>query len=167
MGAGTVDMSQLDSFKCPITFEIMTDPVICVGDGHTYEKSAITKWLEKNETSPLTGETLASTQLIPNHSIRKAIEEYSKSASVQVSSVPTAQVVEVDAVIASSSPVPTSSGPPFPEPGNPSSSTSPVPTPVVPEETNALPYNEPGMPNTASYAMRGQQPKPKKKYSFF
>ena len=49
----------------------MTDPVICVGDGHTYEKSAITKWLEKNETSPLTGETLASTQLIPNHSIRK------------------------------------------------------------------------------------------------
>eukprot|EP00567_Pseudictyota_dubia_P017663 CAMPEP_0197460846 /NCGR_PEP_ID=MMETSP1175-20131217/54991_1 /TAXON_ID=1003142 /ORGANISM="Triceratium dubium, Strain CCMP147" /LENGTH=172 /DNA_ID=CAMNT_0042996017 /DNA_START=34 /DNA_END=548 /DNA_ORIENTATION=+ len=34
----------LDAFLCPITREIMTDPVICA-DGHTYERHAIDMWL--------------------------------------------------------------------------------------------------------------------------
>ena len=32
-------------FVCPITQEIMRDPVI-LSDGHTYEKTAIEKWFE-------------------------------------------------------------------------------------------------------------------------
>lgn len=32
-----------DEFLCPITFELMIDPVIA-SDGHTYERSAIEKW---------------------------------------------------------------------------------------------------------------------------
>ena len=42
---------------CPITQEAMIDPVITV-DGFTYEREAIAQWLEKNGTSPLTGEPL-------------------------------------------------------------------------------------------------------------
>ena len=36
-------------------------------DGFTYERSAISAWLEKHDTSPLTTETLSSRKLRPNH----------------------------------------------------------------------------------------------------
>ena len=41
------------AFVCPITNEIFIDPVIAE-DGHTYERKAITDWLQKNSISPLT-----------------------------------------------------------------------------------------------------------------
>ena len=44
-------------FKCPISFEIMKDPVIA-SDGQSYEKSQILKWLKNNDTSPMTGKKL-------------------------------------------------------------------------------------------------------------
>lgn len=40
---------------CPILKCIFNDPVIA-GDGHTYEREAIQKWLEENGTSPITRE---------------------------------------------------------------------------------------------------------------
>lgn len=54
---------------CPITLELMRDPVIAA-DGHTYEREAITAWLEARATSPKTGEDLADSRLIPNHVLR-------------------------------------------------------------------------------------------------
>ena len=55
----------LHDYLCPITAEIMTDPVF-TSDGFTYERTAITKWLSTNDTSPSTGATLESKKLIPN-----------------------------------------------------------------------------------------------------
>ena len=52
----------------------MTDPVTTV-DGQTYERSAIARWLARKNTSPLTGVVLESKTVIPNHSLRKLIEE--------------------------------------------------------------------------------------------
>ena len=49
-------------FFCPITSEIMEDPVV-TADGHTYERKAITAWLAKSNTSPMTGVTLETTSL--------------------------------------------------------------------------------------------------------
>jgi hypothetical protein len=43
----------------------MVDPVSTM-DGHTYERQAITDWLENNDTSPSTGEILKDKSLIPN-----------------------------------------------------------------------------------------------------
>ena len=40
---------------CPISQEIMTDPVICF-DGTTYQREHIQIWLSDNNTSPLTGD---------------------------------------------------------------------------------------------------------------
>ena len=52
---------------CPITVEIMTDPVIA-DDGHTYEKSAITAWLAtRSNRSPMTNAALSSNRLVQNH----------------------------------------------------------------------------------------------------
>ena len=63
-----------DSFTCPIGYNIMIDPVICL-DGHTYDRSNIQRWFLENRTSPLTGLQLLSTQLIPNIVLRNIIHE--------------------------------------------------------------------------------------------
>jgi len=63
----------MDAFLCPITREIMEDPVICC-DGHTYERNAIETWLRSNSRSPKTNQALNSRELIPNHTLRIAIE---------------------------------------------------------------------------------------------
>ena len=62
------------AFSC----EIMEDPVIA-SDGITYNRSEIEEWFKKHDTSPKTGEILKSKGLIPNISIRNAIEEWKKS----------------------------------------------------------------------------------------
>ena len=47
-------------FICPITQEIMRDPVIAL-DGHSYERDAITQWFARGRIkSPLTGAQLGS-----------------------------------------------------------------------------------------------------------
>ena len=46
-----------DAMTCPITQEIMEDPVECA-DGTTYERKAIQAWLKNHDTSPLTNERL-------------------------------------------------------------------------------------------------------------
>uniref|UniRef100_A0A7S2DZP0 U-box domain-containing protein n=1 Tax=Helicotheca tamesis TaxID=374047 RepID=A0A7S2DZP0_9STRA len=68
----------MDVFLCPITRELMEDPVICA-DGHTYERYAIEMWLRTNSRSPKTNQPLSSTQLIPNHALRNTIEAMTES----------------------------------------------------------------------------------------
>ena len=58
---------------CPISLELMEDPVMCA-DGHSYERAAITKWLKKNQKSPMTGKKLTNKKLTPNITLRKMIE---------------------------------------------------------------------------------------------
>lgn len=64
-----------DTFYCPITYEIMTDPVIGI-DGHTYEKKAIESWLSKSNKSPLTKQHMTVRDLVPNIALRNTIETY-------------------------------------------------------------------------------------------
>lgn len=65
-----------DGFMCPITHEIMKIPVILVETGHTFEKSALEKWLEKNNTCPMTGKELVSKNFVIVYSLKKAIEHW-------------------------------------------------------------------------------------------
>lgn len=46
-----------DEFVCPITCEIMMEPVVA-SDGHSYENAAISKWMSVKDQSPRTGEPL-------------------------------------------------------------------------------------------------------------
>ena len=58
-------------FVCPITQELMRDPVIAL-DGHSYERDAITQWFGQGRIkSPLTNAPLGSRHLTPNHTLRK------------------------------------------------------------------------------------------------
>ena len=55
----------------------MHDPVVA-GDGFTYERSAIAKWLEEHNTSPLTNERLQTDRLVPNKTLKIAIKDFPK-----------------------------------------------------------------------------------------
>ena len=63
-----------ETFLCPITQEIMLDPVIAA-DGYTYERRAIESWLKGKMTSPMTNQQLSHKQLIPNNVLRSRILE--------------------------------------------------------------------------------------------
>ncbi|XP_043263892.1 WD repeat, SAM and U-box domain-containing protein 1-like [Colletes gigas] len=60
-------------FLCPITHEIMKEPVLC-SDGFTYERAAINEWfLCGKYTSPMTNKSLQDTSLSPNIVLRNTI----------------------------------------------------------------------------------------------
>ena len=65
------------SLLCPITQELMIDPVIAA-DGFTYERSAIERWLNMgpNRRSPTTNAALTSRTLTPNRSLSSMISAY-------------------------------------------------------------------------------------------
>ena len=65
-------------FICPITTEVMSDPVMAA-DGHSYERSAIERWLATKSTSPMTGEALVHSFLAPNHTLRRQIREWEEA----------------------------------------------------------------------------------------
>ena len=66
-----------DDYICPITADIMTDPVSTM-DGFTYERTAISEWLQTNDTSPVTGAELESKALVPNLSLRSMIRSFAQ-----------------------------------------------------------------------------------------
>jgi CBS domain-containing protein len=72
-GAVKLDAEDLQHFQCPLTLEVMRNPVVTV-DGHSFEESAIKLWLQKHDTSPMTNKVLESKILIPNISLKAAIE---------------------------------------------------------------------------------------------
>lgn len=61
-----------DEFKCPITLDVMKDPVLCE-DGFTYERSAILSI--KNSLSPMTRQPININNLIPNRSLKNIIDK--------------------------------------------------------------------------------------------
>ena len=75
--------------RCPITHEVFRDPVVA-SDGHTYEREAIESWIfidnigssaccrRRRRLSPMTGLPLETYVLLPNHALKKAIEERSQ-----------------------------------------------------------------------------------------
>eukprot|EP00282_Hemiselmis_andersenii_P030227 CAMPEP_0169451766 /NCGR_PEP_ID=MMETSP1042-20121227/13873_1 /TAXON_ID=464988 /ORGANISM="Hemiselmis andersenii, Strain CCMP1180" /LENGTH=117 /DNA_ID=CAMNT_0009563701 /DNA_START=112 /DNA_END=461 /DNA_ORIENTATION=+ len=73
-------------YLCPITGEVMVDPVVC-DDGHTYEKAAIQNWFNQDQfadtdpISPNTGAPLLSRRLVRNHALRKIIDEWREKAA--------------------------------------------------------------------------------------
>ncbi|KAL2088051.1 hypothetical protein ACEWY4_016879 [Coilia grayii] len=68
-----------DEYLCPITHELMRDPVIAA-DGYSYECEAIQSWIRtKNRSSPMTNLPLQTTLLTPNHTLKMAISRWKTS----------------------------------------------------------------------------------------
>lgn len=70
-----------DAFVCPLTKQIMRDPVT-LENGQTFEREAIEKWFKECKESgrkpvcPLTLKELRSTELNPSIALRNTIEEW-------------------------------------------------------------------------------------------
>lgn len=69
-----------DAFCCPITLELMSDPVY-TADGHTYDRGSITEWLKSNTISPMTGLDLPHKTLFPNIALLAVIAQYNASST--------------------------------------------------------------------------------------
>lgn len=73
-----------DDFRCPISLELMKDPVI-VSTGQTYERSCIQKWLDAgHKTCPKSQQTLANTSLTPNYVLKSLITLWCESNGVEL-----------------------------------------------------------------------------------
>ena len=59
---------------CPISLELMTDPVVVVESGQCYERVAIEEWFRTHDTDPVSNMRLASKKITSNHALRHAIE---------------------------------------------------------------------------------------------
>ncbi|XP_031446703.1 WD repeat, SAM and U-box domain-containing protein 1 isoform X2 [Phasianus colchicus] len=72
----SVSVAVPDEFLCPITRELMKDPVIAA-DGYSYEKEAIENWISnKRRSSPMTNLPLPSLVLTPNRTLKMAISRW-------------------------------------------------------------------------------------------
>uniref|UniRef100_A0A1J3CJ85 RING-type E3 ubiquitin transferase n=1 Tax=Noccaea caerulescens TaxID=107243 RepID=A0A1J3CJ85_NOCCA len=72
-----------DDFRCPISLEMMRDPVI-VSTGQTYERTCIEKWLEAgHSTCPKTQQALTSTTLTPNYVLRSLIAQWCEANDIE------------------------------------------------------------------------------------
>ena len=75
-----------DSFLCPLTADVLRDPVICL-DGYSYERSAIEAYFRSGRMrSPVTGKELPATTMVSNESLKAAIRAWQAS----LEDVPTA-----------------------------------------------------------------------------
>ncbi|KAK4750835.1 hypothetical protein SAY87_004317 [Trapa incisa] len=80
-------------FLCPVSLELMRDPVT-LSSGITYDRQSIEKWLKGgNLTCPVTNQTLKSSDQIPNHALRRMIQDWSvENRRFGIERVPTPRV---------------------------------------------------------------------------
>lgn len=63
-----------ESYYCPITFNLIHDPVIDA-DGHTFERAAVVHWIvSKGGTSPITRKSVTVEDLYPNNALKELME---------------------------------------------------------------------------------------------
>ena len=80
------DDSMPNEFKCPITSMPMVNPVVVAGDGFTYEKKAIARWLMTKQKSPVTGKPIVDARLVSNITLRNMIRDYASTKAAGVGS---------------------------------------------------------------------------------
>lgn len=63
-------------FSCPISLDLMRDPVV-VSTGQTYDRPSIIQWIEEgHSTCPNSGQALADNRLVPNRALRSLISQW-------------------------------------------------------------------------------------------
>ncbi|CAA0814550.1 U-box domain-containing protein 21 [Striga hermonthica] len=80
-------------FRCPISLDLMKDPV-SLSTGITYDRDSIERWLDSGHARcPVTNQPLRTLDQIPNHALRKMIQEWCvDNRSLGVERVPTPRV---------------------------------------------------------------------------
>jgi hypothetical protein len=74
--------AEYESFFCPISQEIMLDPVI-TPQGISYDRRSILDWLKKSHKCPITKTTLCEKELITNYALKNTINDYLRKVNQQ------------------------------------------------------------------------------------
>ncbi|KAJ7277586.1 hypothetical protein O6H91_10G018700 [Diphasiastrum complanatum] len=84
-GTGPNSPNIPDDFRCPISLELMEDPVI-VATGQTYDRACIQKWLDAgHKTCPKTQQVLPHLVLTPNYVLRSLIGQWCETRGIEIS----------------------------------------------------------------------------------
>ncbi|CAK9317955.1 unnamed protein product [Citrullus colocynthis] len=80
-------------YMCPISLDLMKDPVI-LSTGITYDRESIEKWIEGgNFSCPVTKQDLMNFDLIPNHALRRLIQDWCvANRSYGIERIPTPRI---------------------------------------------------------------------------
>ncbi|XP_004308949.1 PREDICTED: U-box domain-containing protein 13-like [Fragaria vesca subsp. vesca] len=71
-----------DEFRCPISLDLMRDPVI-VASGHTYDRNSIAQWINSgHQTCPKSGQKLIHMALIPNYALKSLLHQWCEENNV-------------------------------------------------------------------------------------
>ncbi|KAJ0245752.1 U-box domain-containing protein 3 [Hirschfeldia incana] len=71
-------------FRCPLSTELMLDPVI-VASGQTYDRTSIKKWLGNGlDVCPRTRQVLTHHELIPNYTVKAMIASWLEENSINL-----------------------------------------------------------------------------------
>jgi hypothetical protein len=85
----TSDLEIPDEFICPLTLELMNDPVMSKY-GNSYERSAILKWVARgNAHCPLTRRPLHLSDIVTNHQLRSKIRQFQVDNNMDITIIMT------------------------------------------------------------------------------
>ncbi|RWW51801.1 hypothetical protein BHE74_00041818 [Ensete ventricosum] len=89
----TAELPVPAAFRCPISLELMKDPVT-LRTGITYDRQSIESWLETGSLiCPVTNQALGGDELLPNHTIRRLIQDWCvANRSFGVERIPTPRI---------------------------------------------------------------------------
>jgi len=73
-------LEECNDIVCPITLEVMSDPVISKRCGHSFEGHAIVTWLRSKNFCPKCHAPLHQSDLVKNYSLKNAIDYMRKQA---------------------------------------------------------------------------------------
>ncbi|KAK8933485.1 U-box domain-containing protein 21 [Platanthera zijinensis] len=97
-GDSSAELSIPHHFRCPISLDLMKDPVT-LPTGITYDRTSIETWLDAgNRTCPVTKQPLFilagnADHLIPNHTLRRMIQEWCVAhRSLGIERIPTPKI---------------------------------------------------------------------------
>ncbi|KAI4975861.1 hypothetical protein ZWY2020_049468 [Hordeum vulgare] len=83
-------------FRCPISLELMKDPVTAP-TGITYDRESVEGWLARAEPCPVTGGPVGLADLVPNHATRRMIQDWCVANRAERVPTPKVPVAEADA----------------------------------------------------------------------
>ena len=88
-----VEITIPSHFRCPVTLDLMKDPVT-ISTGISYDRDSIEKWIEEgNNMCPVTKKVLTNFDMIPNHAIRRMIQDWCvEHRSFGIERIPTPRI---------------------------------------------------------------------------
>lgn len=84
-------------YVCPVSLQLMRDPVLLVETGQVYDRESIDGWFKSgHNTDPVTGVRLSGKRLSPVFPLRSAIHDFAKKHSIELDPIDEADERSLD-----------------------------------------------------------------------